>query len=152
MARLKRTFLVVLGWVLVLAGVAALVLPGPGLLLLFVGLAVLSQEYDWAARRVEPVKHTAFRAASDGVQTWPRVAGSALGVAALFALGVLWLVQPGAPTWWPVDDRWWLLGGWPAGLTLVFSGAVALALLVYSLRRFRGHPYVEHESDRDDAA
>ncbi|HET9501103.1 MAG TPA: PGPGW domain-containing protein [Marmoricola sp.] len=141
MARLKRTLLTVLGWVLVLAGVAALVLPGPGLLLLCVGLVVLSQEYEWAARRVEPVREAAFRTASDGVQTWPRILLSCLGVLGLFACGVLWLLQPAAPGWWPVDQRWWLLGGWPTGLTLVFSGLIALGLLVYSVRRFRSNPY-----------
>jgi hypothetical protein len=35
-------------------------------------------------------------------------------------------------------DDWWLLGGWGAGATLVFSGLVALALVVYSFRNFRG--------------
>ena len=44
------------GWTLVVAGVAALILPGPGLLLLAAGLVVLSQQYAWAARRLEPGK------------------------------------------------------------------------------------------------
>jgi Putative transmembrane protein (PGPGW) len=46
----------VLGWALVVLSVAALILPGPGLLLLAAGLVVLSQEYEWAAPRVEPVR------------------------------------------------------------------------------------------------
>lgn len=142
MAPLKRTGLTILGWLLVLAGVAALVLPGPGLLMLFAGLAVLSQEYAWAQRRVEPVKAAAYKAAADGVQTWPRILLSTLGICCLLGLGVLWIVQPPAPGWWPVRDDWWLLGGWAAGLTLVLSGLIALALLVYSLRNFR-------QTDRD---
>ena len=56
-----RPLLTILGWVLVLVGVAALVLPGPGLLLLLAGLVVLSQEYEWAERRVEPVKDEGVR-------------------------------------------------------------------------------------------
>jgi uncharacterized protein (TIGR02611 family) len=151
-APLKRTALTVLGWVLVLAGIAALVLPGPGLLLLFVGLLVLSQEYEWAERRVDPVKHAAFRAASDGVQTWPRVAVSCVGILGLFWCGALWLRQPPPPGWWPVDDRWWLVGGWPAGVTLLGSGVIALGLLVYSIRRFRREPYDARNGSRDDAA
>ena len=129
MAPLKRTLLTVLGWVLVLGGVAALVLPGPGLLLLFVGLAVLSQEYEWAERRVEPVKHAAFKAASDGVQTWLRVTLSLVGVLWLFGVGLLWLVQPDAPGWWPLGEKWWLFGGWPTGVTLIGSAVIALRLL-----------------------
>ncbi len=37
------------GWLLVVAGIAALFLPLPGLLLLVPGLALLTYEYVWAA-------------------------------------------------------------------------------------------------------
>ena len=53
----KRIVLETLGWVLLLLGIAALFLPGPGLLGMFAGLALLSQQYDWAEKRVEPVRH-----------------------------------------------------------------------------------------------
>ena len=135
----KRLLLIALGWLLVLGGVAALVLPGPGLLALFAGLALLSQEFDWARRRVEPVKQAAFRAAEQSVSTWPRIALSLLGVAGLVGVGVLWIVQPPVPGWWPVDDRWWLVGGWPTGATLAVSGLAALVMVGYSFRRFRSH-------------
>jgi len=134
---LKRTGVTVLGWLLVLAGLAALVLPGPGLLMLFAGLAVLSQEYAWAERRVEPIKVAAFRAAAEGVQSWPRIVLSALGACWLFGFGIVWIVRPDAPEWWPVHESWWLIGGSATGLTLIASGALAVALLVYSFRRFR---------------
>jgi hypothetical protein len=140
MHAVKHAGSLVLGWVLVLGGLAALVLPGPGLLALFAGLALLSQHYEWARRRVEPVKRAAFRTAADGVQTWPRIALSLLGVCCLLGLGAVWIWHPPAPGWWPIDDRWWLLGGWAAGVTLVFSGLVALALVVFSIRHFRGVP------------
>ena len=87
---LRKTLLTVLGWVLVLAGVAALVLPGPGLLLLLAGLVVLSQEYEWAERRVEPVKEKAFEVAKAGVSTVPRIVMSALGALCVIAAGVVW--------------------------------------------------------------
>ncbi len=57
---LKRIVVEGAGWVMVVAGVAAIALPGPGLLLLFGGLAILSQQYAWAARRVEPVQRKAL--------------------------------------------------------------------------------------------
>lgn len=69
--RTMRIAKVVLGWLLVVAGVAALALPGPGLLALFAGLVLLSQQYEWARRRVEPVKRAAFRAAAESVQSSP---------------------------------------------------------------------------------
>src|SRR3954469_1960940 len=84
----------VLGWLLVLLGVAALVLPGPGLLLLFAGLAILSQQFAWAERRVEPVKGAAFKSAAGSVRTWPRIAVTVIGGCLLIGLGVLWGVHP----------------------------------------------------------
>jgi uncharacterized protein (TIGR02611 family) len=139
----KRVVLEVLGWTLVLAGIAALVLPGPGLLAIFAGLAILSQQYEWAERRVEPVKERALKGASDGVQTWPRIVIANLCALGIVGFGVLWLLQPPAPSWWPIDDQWWLFGGWPPGVTLVASGLFAIGMIVYSYRRFHDEPYEE---------
>jgi hypothetical protein len=133
----RKTLLTLLGWVLVLAGIAALVLPGPGLLLLLAGLVVLSQEYDWAARRVEPVKEKAFDVARSGVSTFPRIAMSAVGALALVGIGVVWMLDPEIPEVGPVGPDL-PLGGWPTGSSIALSGLVAAGLLVYSIRRFRG--------------
>ena len=133
----KRILLEIVGWTLVLAGVAALVLPGPGLLMLFAGLVVLSQQYEWAERRLDPVERMAKRAAAEGVETWPRVALSTLGGLAILAFGVLWIVDPEAPGWWPVRESWWLIGGPATGVTLVLSGFIALGLLGYSIWKYR---------------
>jgi hypothetical protein len=137
MRAVRRVFLEVLGWALVIGGIAALVLPGPGLLALFAGLVLLSQQYAWAERRVEPVKERAVKAAADGVQTWPRIALSIFGVLSLIIAGILWGIRPPAPGWWPVDDRWWLMGGWAAGVTLIASGVIAGAMVVYAFRVYR---------------
>lgn len=133
---LRKTGKTVIGWVLTLVGVAALVLPGPGLLLVLAGLAVLSQEYQWAERRVEPVKRRAFEAAAAGVKSWPRVLGSALGGLGLTALGVAWGLQPTIPTVWVLGPQL-PLAGWATGSSLILSGLAALGLLAYSVRRFR---------------
>lgn len=119
-------------------GIAALVLPGPGLLALFAGLAVLSQQYEWAERRLEPVKERALTAAAEGVETWPRIVASVAGALVLASLGVVWGVGLPVPSWWPLRDGWWLIGGWGTGATLILSGVVALALVVYSFKTFRG--------------
>lgn len=133
----KRVALEGLGWLLVLGGIAALILPGPGLLMIVGGLALLSQQYDWAQRRLDPLKQRALQAAADGVESWPKILMSCLGVAALVGLGVVWGVQPDVPGWWPLDERWWLPGGWGTGVSLIISGLIALALIVYSYRNFR---------------
>jgi hypothetical protein len=144
-ATVRRILLESLGWLLVVAGIAALVLPGPGLLMLFAGLLILSQEYEWAERRLEPVKRKALRGAAEGVETWVRIALSTVLGAGLIACGVLWIVAPPAPSWWPLSERWWLPGGAATGVTQLASGLIALGLIVYSYRRFRvrGEPVPE---------
>lgn len=137
---LRRIVLETLGWVLVVVGIAALVLPGPGLLGLFAGLALLSQQYDWAERRLHPVKKQAIKAARQGVETWPRIALSLFGCLWLMGIGVVWGVHPGSPDWWPLAEKWWLAGGWGTGISLIISGVIALAMIVYSYRNYRDEP------------
>jgi len=134
----KRIFLEGAGWLMVIAGIAGLALPGPGLLLLFGGLAILSQQYEWAERRVEPVKRKALQTAVESVQSWPRIVLSSLFALGLMAVGVIWGIRPPAPDWWPLRESFWLLGGWGTGGTLIFSGVVALAMIGYSFVKFRG--------------
>jgi hypothetical protein len=152
----KRIVLESLGWVLLVLGVAAIFLPGPGLLGIFAGLALLSQQYDWAERRVEPVRLRALQGAAEGVETWPRIIASCLGAVVLAAFGVLWIVKPPSPDWWPLSDTWWLPGGIWTGVTQIGSAIIALALIAYSYRRFHGKPEaveeLRHEiDDRHDA-
>jgi hypothetical protein len=135
--QLRKASVTVVGWVLVLAGVAALVLPGPGLLLLLAGLVVLSQHYEWAERRVEPVKKKAFALAKAGVASIPRIILSATGAAALIAVGIFWWVDPQIPEIGPIGPDL-PLGGWTTGLSVIVSGLVAGSLIVYSIRRWRG--------------
>jgi hypothetical protein len=57
----RRIAVSVAGGVLVLAGLAMVVLPGPGLLVIVLGFAVLGTEYAWAAAALERSKRTATR-------------------------------------------------------------------------------------------
>jgi Putative transmembrane protein (PGPGW) len=134
---LKRVALESLGWLLVVGGLAAIVLPGPGLLAIVAGLALLSQQYEWARRRLEPVQRRALQSAADGVQTWPRILLSCLGAGCIVALGIVWALKPDVPDWWPLHERLWLPGGWGTGAMLILSGLIAMALIVYSYRNFR---------------
>ena len=145
----KRIGLEVLGWTLLVLGIAAVFLPGPGLLGIFAGLALLSQQYDWAERRVEPVRLRALRGAAEGVETWPRIVASCVGALVLAACGVLWILKPPAPSWWPLAEGWWLPGGVWTGVTQVASAFIALALIVYSYRRFHGKPEALESLERD---
>lgn len=58
----KRIGATIAGSVLVVVGLAMLVLPGPGILLVIAGLAVLATEYIWAQRALNFAKQKAEQA------------------------------------------------------------------------------------------
>ena len=58
----KRVGITIAGFAVILAGIALLVLPGPGWLLIFAGLAILSTEYVWARRLLVKAKTKAEQA------------------------------------------------------------------------------------------
>jgi hypothetical protein len=58
----KRIAVTIAGFAVLLAGVALLVLPGPGWLLIFVGLGILSTEYVWARKLLVKAKEKAEQA------------------------------------------------------------------------------------------
>ena len=144
----KRIAIEGAGWILVLVGLAALVLPGPGLLALFAGVALLSSQYEWAQKRLEPVKKAAMRTAADSVASAFRIAMSVVLALGLIGIGLVWGLQPPAPSWWPVAERWWLLGGWGAGASLILSGLIALGTITYSYLNFRDLPVGTDPADR----
>jgi hypothetical protein len=109
-------------------GAALLVLPGPGMLLVLAGLVLLSRAVPAVARFEEPVRRRAMDGMEASVASPLRIAGSALVGLALIAAGVVWGVRPvsGLP-----------FGGWSTGSSLILSGLVLFALLVWSIRRVR---------------
>jgi hypothetical protein len=114
----------VAGGVVLLVGIALLVLPGPGLLLVLAGLLILASEFPAVDKYIDPVQHRAMKAAEDSVSSPLRITGSVLAGLALIACGIVWGLFPGLP-----------LGGWATGSGLVLSGVVLLGLLAYSHRR-----------------
>jgi len=133
----RRTGSEVLGWVLVFVGLALLVLPGPGLLALVAGIALLAPHYDWARRILDPLHDHAVAAAQKGVATRSRVLMNVAGVLWLVLLGAVWLLVsiPEFSLWgWDIGPR--LPGGTAAGIGLIASGAAAGALLAYSVKRW----------------
>ena len=58
----RRIAVSVIGGALVLAGVAMLVLPGPGIVVLALGFAVLGTEYAWASLALERTRRLAGEA------------------------------------------------------------------------------------------
>ncbi|MFJ8808642.1 PGPGW domain-containing protein [Streptomyces sp. NPDC102490] len=121
---IRRTALGALGAVLLLLGVALLVLPGPGLLLVFAGVVLLARAVPALDRFVAPVRTRAMRAAEESVSSPWRIAGSVLVGLFLLAAGVAWGLVPELP-----------YSGWATGASLIVSGFVLFALLCWSHRR-----------------
>ena len=74
----KRIAVSIAGGALVAAGLVMLVLPGPGIVVIVIGFAVLGTEYAWAATALARTKDAAERAgriARDGVGRAGSVAG-----------------------------------------------------------------------------
>ncbi|HEX4223998.1 MAG TPA: PGPGW domain-containing protein [Pseudonocardiaceae bacterium] len=120
----RRVLVAVAGGLLTAIGVVLLVLPGPGLLLVLAGLLVLASEFPAVGRYVAPVRERAMRTAQESVASPWRIAATATGGALLIVAGVVWATQ----SWLP-------LSSWSAGSSLILSGLIVFALLVWSYRR-----------------
>jgi uncharacterized protein (TIGR02611 family) len=59
--QVRRVFLIIAGFTLLLAGAIMLVTPGPGMLVIFLGLGLLAAEFVWARRVMERIKHEGGR-------------------------------------------------------------------------------------------
>jgi hypothetical protein len=58
----KRVAVTIAGFVVLIAGAAMLVLPGPGIVVILAGLAILGTEYVWAQRLLRIAKEKATQA------------------------------------------------------------------------------------------
>jgi len=70
---MKKLFIALMGGTVVFIGVAMLVLPGPGLLVIAGGLAILATEFVWARRALRNAKGAAAKARrKSGLKEWLR--------------------------------------------------------------------------------
>ncbi len=68
----KRVIVSVIGATVLLIGIALLVLPGPALIVIPVGLAILATEYAWARRWLRNARRIASGVVSGRDRTAPR--------------------------------------------------------------------------------
>ncbi len=121
---MKRAVVAVLGSILTLAGIALLVLPGPGFVLVAVGLSVLATQFAWAAKPLDYAKGKA-RQGVDEVATSRLRAGFAVVCAlALLAVGVLAIAGVDLPFVNVVS-----------AVLLILSGLFLLGTVVYARRK-----------------
>jgi tellurite resistance protein TerC len=56
LAQAKRVIVILIGFTILAAGIAMIVLPGPAFIVIPVGLAILATEFVWAKSLLERVK------------------------------------------------------------------------------------------------
>ena len=136
----NRTGSETVGWLLVVIGILMMIMPGPGMITLVAGVAFLSRHYEWAQLILDPLHRKAAEGMRLGVATIPRILVSALGVAAVAAVGVVWWMSPQIPvfTIWGVTFGPALpAGGWLGGVGILFSASLGAAALIYSIVKYR---------------
>jgi uncharacterized protein (TIGR02611 family) len=70
---MKKVIIALVGGTVLLVGVALLVLPGPGLLIIAFGIAILATEFLWARRALKNAKGAVAKARSrSGLSAWLR--------------------------------------------------------------------------------
>ena len=122
----KKAVVAVLGIALLLIGVALLVLPGPGFLLIAGALALLSTQFEWAKKPLEYAKHKAEVGIQEVAGSKPRTVFAVFCALVLVAIGIVDLAG--------VDIPW---VNRISAVLLILSGLFLVGTLVYALRRAR---------------
>jgi uncharacterized protein (TIGR02611 family) len=133
----RRTAILVVGCVVVAAGIALLALPGPGMLVIILGLVILSQEFAWAERWLDIAVEKAAGATS-------KVAESKNGRIALAASGIGMIVVGVAIC---VLFAKFIV----AGISIVLAGVIALLTLHPRINRWIEEKAVTGINATDDA-
>lgn len=126
---LKRFAVTSAGFILLAIGAAMVVLPGPGILVIVAGLAVLATEYVWARRLLIRARHEAERAQVAAVASPARLVGTVLFGLVLAGLGLAMLIARhlDLPFWGPVT-----------GTVMFLTAVILLATTYLSFRSASG--------------
>jgi hypothetical protein len=117
----KTVVVAVLGGLLTLAGIALLVLPGPGFVLVAAGLAVLATQFQWAKKPLDYAKEKAVEGIEQvGKSPW-RTAFAVLCALVLVGLGIAVLAGLDLP----------LVNAFTA-VVLIASGLFLVGTVVYA--------------------
>lgn len=118
----------IVGIALLAVGLAMMVLPGPGILVIVAGLAVLATEYVWARSLLDRARSQAEKAQAAAVSSRWRIAGTVLFAIGMLALGVAMLaVDLDIPFWSGVT-----------GGVLIVTALILLTTTYLTIRAERG--------------
>src|SRR5437762_6341442 len=135
---LRRIALTIVGTVILAVGVVLLVAPGPGLLVILLGLIVFAVEYEWARRRLVTVRDKARSAAEKAAAS--RVATAS---AVLFGIGAIGL---GAVL---IFTNLLPLGGVGTGVGAAVGGLTVLLTVAYGVREMRNAEKAEESEEAE---
>jgi hypothetical protein len=121
---MKTAVIAVLGGLLTLAGIALLVLPGPGFVLVAAGLAVLATRFSWARKPLDYAKDKAQEGVEEVAKSPWRAAGAVLAALVLIGLGVLAMVGVDLP----------LMNAFTA-VVLILSGLFLVGTVLFARRQ-----------------
>ena len=129
----RTAVVAVLGGLLTIAGIALLVLPGPGFVLVAAGLAVLATRFSWARKPLGYAKDKAHEGVDDMAGSRWRAAWAVLSAAALILFGVLTLAGVDLP-----------FSNAFTAVVLILSGLFLLGTVVVARRRGTDEQTPEH--------
>ena len=104
MHMLKRFAVTIVGVALLVLGAAMMVLPGPGILVIVAGLALLATEYVWARKMLKTAQAQAEKVQEAAVASPLRTAATVVFGIGLLAVGLamVFLRDVDLPFWSPV--------------------------------------------------
>jgi uncharacterized protein (TIGR02611 family) len=129
----KTVVVAVLGGLLTLAGIALLVLPGPGFVLVAAGLAVLATRFSWAKKPLDYAKDKAQQGIEEVARSPWRAAGAVVAALALVVLGVLALAGVDLPFMNAVT-----------AVVLILSGLFLIGTVVFARRQEKLERAIAH--------
>lgn len=134
----RKIVVLIVGVAVLLAGIALLPLPGPGMLVIIVGLIILATEFSWAQRWLDYAVEKAAGATS-------KVQGSKRG-RLMLALSGLTLIAAGVVVIVLFSN--WLA----AGISLILAGVIGLCTLIPGVQNWIAEKAVTGIDDTDDVA
>jgi len=125
----KRFAVTIVGVALLVLGAAMMVLPGPGILVIVAGLALLATEYVWARRMLKTAQAQAEKVQEAAVASPLRTAATVLFGVALLGVGLamVFLRDVDLPFWSPVT-----------GGILAVTALILLATTYLTIRNAKG--------------
>lgn len=111
----KRIVILIVGIAVLLAGVAMLALPGPGVLVIIVGLAILATEFTWAEKLLDRTVERAADVATGILDDKRGRIGLAISGVSMIIVGIVVVI---------VFPQWIV-----AGISISIGGAIGLVTL-----------------------